>query len=193
MSRCARLRLPVQLHRFAVQFRRNSAGASPEWENLWSQGIKPKERWDVGESSPTLMEVLARKSLGDCKGKSALVPGCGRAYDATALAEYGFDRVVAVDLSATAVETAKTLLSQSKSPAAGRIEIMCADFFKLNLEPKADVIWDCTFLCALDPSVRTAWAKQTKSLLKPEGKLLTCIFPICNKEGQGPGIKEKWI
>ena len=123
------------------------------------QGLKPKEKFDVGEASPTLMEVLelkllgkchfhlhpwdgtmeilgkcpwfldsnfpsetyhhflgglltasavlslwavgtstcvtwvlAPRSLGDCKGKRALVPGCGRAYDAIALAEYGFDR-----------------------------------------------------------------------------------------------------
>eukprot|EP00438_Fugacium_kawagutii_P007488 Skav230113 [mRNA] locus=scaffold283:259459:262528:- [translate_table: standard] len=134
------------------------------------RGLKPKEKFDVGEPSPTLTEVLALKTLGDCKGKRALVPGCGRAYDAVALAEYGFDSVVAVDLSATAVEAAKTFLSESKSPAASKIEA------------SADVIWDCTFLCALDPSVRAAWAKQTRSLLKADGTLLTCIFPICDKE-----------
>mmetsp|Transcript_51462 Transcript_51462/g.62952 ORF Transcript_51462/g.62952 Transcript_51462/m.62952 type:complete len:255 (-) Transcript_51462:260-1024(-) len=163
-----------------------SAGASPMWEDMWSKGLKPKEKFDVGEASPTLVEVLARKSLGDCTGKRALVPGCGRAYDAIALAEYGFDSVVAVDLSATAAEAAKAFLAECKSPAAHKIEIVCADFFKLDLEPKADVIWDCTFLCALDPSVRPAWAKQTLSLLKPDGTLLTCIFPICDKEGGPP-------
>eukprot|EP00434_Breviolum_minutum_P021863 symbB.v1.2.019296.t1/scaffold1554.1/size111945/2 len=163
-----------------------SAGASPMWEDMWSKGLKPKEKFDVGEPSPTLVEVLSLKSLGDCKGKRAFVPGCGRAYDAIALAEYGFDSVVAVDLSATAVDAAKEFLSQSKSPAAAKVEVLCADFFKLELEPKADVIWDCTFLCALDPSVRAAWAKKTLSLLQPDGTLLTCIFPICDKEGGPP-------
>jgi len=163
-----------------------SAGASPMWEDMWSKGLKPKEKFDVGEASPTLMEVLELQSLGDCKGKRALVPGCGRAYDAIALAEYGFDSVVAVDISATAVESAKAFLAESKSPAADKIEIICADFFKFDLEPKADVIWDCTFLCALDPSVRSAWAKKTLSNLKPDGTLLTCIFPICDKEGGPP-------
>eukprot|EP00913_Durusdinium_trenchii_P005366 g5005.t1 len=185
-----------------------AAGASPTWEDMWSkdisrdflswfseksprdfavltclaQGVKSKEKWDVGEASPTLMEVLKLKSLGDCSGQRVLVPGCGRAYDAVALAEYGFSSVVAVDLSESAADAAKQFLSECKSPAASKIEAVCADFFKLDLEPKADVIWDCTFLCALDPSVRVAWAQKTHSLLKPGGTLLTCIFPICDKE-----------
>ncbi|CAK8996684.1 unnamed protein product [Durusdinium trenchii] len=132
------------------------------------------------------MEVLKLKSLGDCSGQRVLVPGCGRAYDAVALAEYGFSSVVAVDLSESAADAAKQFLSECKSPAASKIEVVCADFFKLDLEPKADVIWDCTFLCALDPSVRVAWAQKTHSLLKPGGTLLTCIFPICDKEGGPP-------
>jgi len=34
--------------------------------------------------------------------------------------------------------------------------------------------------------VRSAWAKKTLSNLQPEGTLLTCIFPICDKEGGPP-------
>jgi hypothetical protein len=54
------------------------------WRNLWTpfsdassvpsvpsvpstdQGLKPKEKFDVGEASPTLMEVLELKLLGKC-------------------------------------------------------------------------------------------------------------------------------
>lgn len=120
---------------------------------LCTEGLKPKEMWDVGEPSPTLQEVLALKplsakflasrgiviksepqrSLGDCKGKRALIPGCGRAYDAIALAEYGFDSglekkicqvcragVIAIDLSPSAVEAAKKFLKESG--ASSKIE-----------------------------------------------------------------------
>ncbi|OLQ14719.1 putative thiol methyltransferase 2 [Symbiodinium microadriaticum] len=179
----ARLLSPAQsLRTFAM----TDAGASPMWESMWARGLRPKEAFDCGEASPTLTEVLRMKSLGDCAGKRALVPGCGRAYDAIALAEYGFDSVVAIDLAPTAVDAARDFLKASSSPAASKIEVACADFFKFELEPKADVIWDCTFLCALDPSVRTDWAKKMKALLNPSGTLLTCIFPICEKEGGPP-------
>ncbi|CAJ1428876.1 unnamed protein product [Effrenium voratum] len=148
------------------------AGASPMWEAMWAKGLRPKEAFDVGGPSPTLAEVLAKGSLGAGVGKCALVPGCGRAYDALALAEYGFERVVAVDLAPTAVEAAKQFLASCGNPAAARVE--------------ADVIWDCTFLCALDPSARTDWARKMGELLEPEGTLITCIFPICDKEGGPP-------
>lgn len=54
----------------------------------WQWASAVLSLWAVGTST----WVLAPRSLGDCKGKRALVPGCGRAYDAIALAEYGFDR-----------------------------------------------------------------------------------------------------
>ena len=108
---------------------------------------------------------------------TAFVPGCGRAYDAIALAEHGFESVVALDLSPSACEAARQELDASTSPAASRVEIRCGDFLALT-EQRFDFIWDCTFLCALDPSVRHQWASQMRSLLTPSGELLTCVFPI---------------
>jgi len=114
----------------------------------------------------------------------ALVPGCGRAYDALALAKHGFDAVVAVDLAPTACEAAKTWLRESGDPAAAKVSVQCADFFALR--DKYDFIWDCTFFCALDPSVRESWAAKHVELLEKGGALLTCIFPICDKVGGPP-------
>ena len=51
---------------------------------------------------------------------------------------------------------------------------------------KFDFIWDCTFLCALDPSIREKWAQKQKALLDENGTLLSCIFPICEKIGGPP-------
>uniref|UniRef100_A0A7S4F4J4 S-adenosyl-L-methionine-dependent methyltransferase n=1 Tax=Chrysotila carterae TaxID=13221 RepID=A0A7S4F4J4_CHRCT len=161
-------------------------GASPLWESMWSKGLGKGEAFDVGSASGTLVRYLSRTPKLDlAQGAAALVPGCGRAYDALALASHGYSRVVALDLSSTAVNAAKEeLKTAADTEAAARVEVCCGDFF--SYQGQFDLIWDCTFLCALEPSVRAEWAKQQKSLLKPGGLLLTCIFPIVDKEGGPP-------
>ena len=57
-------------------------------------------------------------------GKRALVPGCGRAYDAIALAQYGFDAVVAVDVSPSACRAATAQLAGELEPLAKKVEIV---------------------------------------------------------------------
>lgn len=163
------------------------AGASPHWESMWGGGLPKGAAFDVGSTSNALLHEL--KSLPKPPaGSVALVPGCGRAYDALALALHGFDRVVAVDLAPTAVKAAQAeLMASAGDPAAlKKVEVVCADFFDFGGGETFDFIWDCTFLCALDPAVRTRWAEKQKSLLAPEGTLLTCIFPICKKTGGPP-------
>jgi len=160
------------------------AGASPSWEQMWKGGLGKGQAFDVGGPSAALMGELARMSPPGA-GSSALVPGCGRAYDALAIARFGFDSVTAVDLAPTAVEAAREeLASASDREAAAKVELLCADFFEMS--SKFDFIWDCTFLCALDPSVRGQWASQQKALLKPGGTCVTCVFPICHKVGGPP-------
>ena len=81
------------------------AGASPHWEKLWAQdgGLEKGSRFDVAGVSLPLAAENARRTLAWRSGMSALVPGCGRAYDALFLAEHGFESVVALDLSPTAL------------------------------------------------------------------------------------------
>ena len=57
-------------------------------------------------------------------------------------------------------------------------EIKNQNFFDVPYFEEFDFAYDYTFLCALDPSVRTEWAQQMHKVLKPEGILLTLIFPI---------------
>lgn len=49
-------------------------------------------------------------------------------------------------------------------------------------------MYDYTFMCALEPSIRGQWAQKMADLVAPGGLLLTLIFPICEKEG-GPPFK----
>jgi len=146
-------------------------GASPTWEKMWGNGLAKGQAFDTGGPSECLLRVMDKLP----KGGRALVPGGGRGYDAHALVvEGGMASAVTLDLSTTASEAATAWLSAQ--PAAA-VEVRTGDFFKDDFG-LFDVIWDCTFLCALQREVRDAWAERTVSLLQPGGELVTLVFPI---------------
>lgn len=178
-------------------------GASPHWEALWAGGLAKGSRFDVAGVSRPLAAELARRrnhdvvagavasafASGSTTRRSALIPGAGRAYDAIALAEHGFDSVSAVDLSQTACTAARKEIfayyNAKKQNPGNAISVICWDFFEFA--GQYDFIWDNTFLCALDPSTRERWALKMKELLKPNtGELITCVFPIGEREGGPP-------
>ncbi|EPZ33868.1 S-adenosyl-L-methionine-dependent methyltransferase [Rozella allomycis CSF55] len=66
------------------------------------------------------------------------------------------------------------------------LEFIAADFFELSLPNPADVVFDYTFLCALDPSFRNQWASRMGSLIKPSGLLVTLMYPLSDHEGGPP-------
>jgi len=167
------------------------AGASPHWEELWADGLAKGSQFDAaGVSRPLAAELSKRNHVGSASGMSALIPGAGRAYDAIALAEHGFDSVTAVDLSPTACAAARKEIATYYNADDGNgsaINVICADFFDLEEGHQYDFIWDNTFLCALDPSTRERWALKMKALLKPKtGELITNVFPIGDREGGPP-------
>lgn len=167
------------------------------WEKMWSRGLRPGDAFDVGGVSGALASYLKRTPRPPANS-TALVPGCGRAYDALALARHGFDRVVAVDIAPTAVRAAQAFLEihadgydeggpyyvQIEGTRFTKIEVYEVDFFEGR--EQFDFIWDCTFLCALDPALREAWARKQRDMLAEGGTLLTCVFPICEKVGGPP-------
>ena len=127
-------------------------------------------------------------------GKKALVPGCGRAYDAVALAAAGFN-ATGLDLSPTAVKSAVKWLENLSDghPFAGKLfsgsaTFRCGNFFDEHKTNAAayDFIFDCTFLCAIHPESHAKWAEEMSKLIKKGGELVTLIFPIGKKEPSGP-------
>ena len=73
----------------------------------WNAGIAPGEAWDTGSASPLLLKYIKE---GKIPPGRALVPGCGRGYDVTVLADT--DRyVMGLDISTVAVDTAKERLA----------------------------------------------------------------------------------
>ena len=156
--------------------------ASPSWDETWKRGngLQKGEMFDTGTPSPALVREI---ESGRVPEGAALVPGCGRGYDVVALSSP--TRVATgVELSRTAVEAARAYAEECGSPENARFEE--GNFFELR--GSYDFVYDYTFLCALDPSVRKDWASQMSALVKPGGLLMTLIFPI-NEErprDQGP-------
>jgi hypothetical protein len=70
-------------------------------------------------------------------------------------------------------------------------EVIEADYFSYAPELPFDLLWDYTFLCAIDPGRHRAWARRAGELLRPGGELIALIFPVPSPPGQlGPGPHE---
>lgn len=159
-----------------------SVGASPHWESMWGRGLPPKTAFDNGEPSLALIQAMANIPSRQAR---ALVPGAGRAYDAYYLATLGYD-ATAIDLSSTACAEANKWLEQ-QPPTSGTVTVVEGDFFKTDFRAPFDLIWDCTFLCALDIAARAKWAQRTSELLHPDGDLLSLVFPITDSKPPDSG------
>ncbi len=139
------------------------------WEEAWSEG---RTGWDAGKGAPPLVELIGSGRLP--KGR-ALVPGCGSGYDVFNLAEAGWE-VDGLDVAPTAVERFKSL-REERGISAEKAHITNADFFAYEADPY-DLIFDYTFLCAIELERRHDWARKTASLLDDDGLLVTLVFPM---------------
>lgn len=162
------------------------------WEAMWSRGIAPGAFFDASRAEPALQALIDSRVL---PAGNVLVPGCGRGYAIAALAKSGERQVLGVDISATAVKAANEYLNGKPG-----VSVEVADFFDQLPQihaGKYDLGYDCTFLCAIPPDMRSSWAKSWKSLLKPGGELITLIFPVASSgadpadghTGAGPPFK----
>lgn len=150
------------------------------WEEAWREG---RTGWDAGESPPILRELV---ESGVLPSGRALVPGCGAGYDVLTLAGDG-RVVVGLDVAPTAAERFDAL-RRERGVSSARARVLTEDFFAFEPQERFDLIWDYTFLCALDPSMRPAWADEVERLLAPGGELVTLIFPAVDEPplGEGP-------
>jgi methyl halide transferase len=152
---------------------------------MWNTETKPK--FDAGVVCPALVDLDREGSIPVGR---ALVPGCGRGYDVTFLSNES--RVVyGLDIVDIAIEAAQARLDSIPDGEVYKPNCIfqVASFFELPTdEPgsKFDFIYDYTFFCALDPSLRLLWAEKMSQLVRPGGVLCTIIFPICEREGGPP-------
>lgn len=130
--------------------------------------------WDIGIISTPLKEYIDQ--LTD-KNIAILIPGCGNSYEAEYLLQKGFLNITLIDISAVLCKNLKQKLQPYLSSG---LKIICADFFEL--QGQYDLIIEQTFFCALDPSLRKAYADKMYQLLKPGGKLAGVLF---NRQFEG--------
>lgn len=139
------------------------------WENCWEQGLTP---WDLGRPTPIILHLHQTGALP--KGR-ALVPGCGSGYDVVAMA-CSERYVVGLDVSHTAIEKAIEL--SSSLPNSSYFTFLKADFFTWHPPELFDLIFDYTFFCAIEPGMRSRWACKVQEMLKPDGELITLMYPV---------------
>ncbi|PWN49094.1 S-adenosyl-L-methionine-dependent methyltransferase [Violaceomyces palustris] len=174
------------------------------WDKAWLSNLTP---WDAKAPQPALLELLDGKHDDQLKVTGAgissilptqgiaLVPGCGRGYDATLFAQRLGLQSWGVDISPTAVDQANQWLAdqQLAEDVKSKINFAKADFFKLGTSETSvpelgassvDLAYDYTFLCALPPSLRKDWSETYTRLLKPGGHLICLVYPI---QGDRPG------
>ncbi|KAL9258375.1 putative thiol methyltransferase 2 [Drosera capensis] len=173
------------------------------WKMCWEEAVTP---WDLGQPTPILLHLLQTGSIPTGR---TLVPGCGSGYDVIALA--GPDRyVIGLDISDIALSRARQLAS--KSLMGNYCTFLKEDFFDWKPTELFDLIfdytyihsflclfeyvqrnakdysfeWYCRFFVAIDPKMRPAWARRMSELLKPDGELITLMFPIDDHVGGPP-------
>ncbi|TFY72479.1 hypothetical protein EVG20_g519 [Dentipellis fragilis] len=157
------------------------------WDDAWKNGVTP---WDAKTVLPPLRDLIESGAVKFPTSGRALVPGCGKGYDAIFIAStLGLD-TLAADISPTAVEAANALLASGTVGAPGaKVTFKEADFFKMTLpeDQKFDLIYDYTFFVAISPSRRLEWGRQITALTKPGAYLITLMFPLDQPpDVQGP-------
>lgn len=150
------------------------------WEQAWKEG---RNRWDAGSPAPALEELLESTQLSPRHSASgslpprALVPGCGSGYDVFALARAGYS-TLGLDISPTALQRFESLREALPEQVRNRTSSRVGDFFQDEDLGRFDLIWDYTFLCAIEPERRQEWARRAASLVVPGGMLVSLVFPV---------------
>lgn len=151
-----------------------SVHADPEfWEERYRAGQTP---WEYPGVPPALTRFLGRHPAA--AGETVLVPGCGSGQELAAFAAAGY-AVTAVDFSATAVERAR-----ARVPAGAALALHCADFFTCPLPAAGfSLVYERTFVCALDPVRWPAVTRRIAGLLRPGGRWVGLFYEGPKEDG----------
>lgn len=152
------------------------------WENKY---LENETGWDIGEISEPIKEYMNQLTN---KGSSILIPGGGNSYELEYLYNQGFKDVAVIDI---ATQPLKNI--QKRIPDFPTSKLINQDFFEH--QKKYDLIIEQTFFCALDPALRTAYAKKMSELLNNKGKLIGLLFDF-ELTNEGPpfgGCKDEYL
>lgn len=145
------------------------------WERRYQEGTT---RWDLGQPAPAFQALLQNSPPQPGK---AVALGAGRGHDALWFAQHGF-AVTAVDFAPSAIQA----LDQISQAAGLSMTLLQRDIFDLvpDLAGQFDYVIEHTCFCAIDPSLRSAYAQLAAALLAPGGELLAVFFT--HSRGGGP-------
>ena len=128
-----------------------------------------RDGWDAGRITPPLQAYFDQLAVPP--QPRILIPGAGRAYEAEYLHRRGFAHVVVADLAPEPLAA-----FAARVPSFPQENLWLADFFALAPTAPFDILVEQTFLSALDPSQRPAYARQCAALLRPGGRLVGLLF-----------------
>jgi len=129
---------------------------SMDWQARYIAGDTP---WDEGAAHPALVDYITAR--GPFTGH-ILVPGCGAGHDVRAISTRD-NTVLGLDIAPAAIAKAQAL------PPAAREQYLAGDFFNIDPELRASFDWlvEHTCFCAIDPTMRPAYAVAAADALKP--------------------------
>ncbi|KAJ7627669.1 S-adenosyl-L-methionine-dependent methyltransferase [Mycena polygramma] len=150
------------------------------WDQAWNQNITP---WEAGGIQPPLREVTQSGEVAFPRSGRAFVPGCGSRLIFLQLPSKMRQSTA---ISPIFVESLLTIHRNIPEGLNTRFELH--DFFTFTVpdKEKFDLIYDYTFFVAIPPSRRNEWGAQMNSLIKPDGYLITLVFPLEPESDVGP-------
>lgn len=144
------------------------------WDERFRKGFTP---WDQAGVQHAFFAFMARTAR-----RPVLIPGCGSAYEALALAKAGWT-VRAIDFSDDAVAAARAQLGEF----SGLVEQ--ADFFAYAPPFEPGWVYERAFFCALPPARRVDYVERMAQLLPPQGLLAGFFFLAATPKGPPFGIE----
>ncbi|GJE84638.1 S-adenosyl-L-methionine-dependent methyltransferase [Phanerochaete sordida] len=166
---------------------RQYLGADSErgWDNAWKVDLTP---WDAGQSQPPLRDLLKSGLLQLPATGRALVPGCGKGYDAPLIASSTGLDTLSIDISPTAVQQARDYVAKLDLPSTATVHFEQRDFFSLgeSEDEKFHLVYDYTFFVAIPPERRSEWGQVMRRVVRPGGYLVTLVYPIDPPVDTGP-------
>lgn len=148
------------------------------WEKHWAENNTP---WDAGGPAPALEQFLMQWLKNHDPAKSrGLVPGCGRGYDVLRLAQAGIESW-GLDIAPSVRPYFEAERARTDETTSRLSHLVIGDFLggALDQVPALfDVVWDYTFLCAIDLDQRPIWKRRMLQWLAPNGTLATLLYPV---------------
>ncbi len=162
----------------------SEASKTQFWTQRYSAQIKMNNNqapWDLGAAHPALDAILPQIKINKCR---ILNLGCGRGHDAAYFAKLGHV-VTGVDFSETAIQ-------QAKEHYGSRTNLQWAvgDALSAKGFPPADLIFEHTLFCAIEPSKRKNLIQQWKRTLDERGHILGIFFVHPQRRGPPYGGSE---